>query len=281
MEGTVSDDPDARSEFATQHEDVAKPLSDDAGNSTDPTGDIADGFDAAGRDATGAATHEVRQDAAGPDHDGQDDILVAMIAGLLDIDRGDLFVRRLLEHTGQSDAAGGQLTSLLRKLRRDLGAGTDETTAFEQFIGALDDAMPDTDELARAVPVLAAATARIIVRGLDAASVRMDAENRGNLVRQAVAATRDLVGGLGPSGLEPLPVVARHLVRHAMRRGTSPAALASALPRIVARVSAEPGLMQRLLRTGAARTDQTGRGIWGRSRRLVLQSPVEITILAR
>ena len=277
----MSHDPDTQSELATQAAVIAESSINDAGSETNfPDHGPHDNVEEA-LNADGAGVREAWNADAAADHDGRDGVLFATIADLLDVDRGDIFVRRLLESIDHQDSVRRQLTPLLRDLRRTLGAGVDEARAIEQFVDALDTAMPDAGELAAAVPILAAATARIIVRGLHSVGVQMDGESRRTLVRQAVATTRTLVGDRGAGGVELLLLVARHLVRHASRRGIAPAALADALPRLVARVSAEPGLMHRLARAGAPRSDKTGRGIWGRPRRFVLHSPVEITILAR
>jgi hypothetical protein len=170
---------------------------------------------------------------------------------------------------------------MLRQLRLDLGGHAGEAWAFERFTDALDRSFLELDGFMGIAPLLAALMARIILRGLKNGGVLVDADVRRHLVRQGIAATRELIENRGDGGLKPLPLVARRLVRHALRRGKPPVALADALPRIMACLSTEPGLMQRLARAGTPRSAQTGRGMWGRPRGFVLESPVEITILAR
>jgi hypothetical protein len=213
--------------------------------------------------------------------DVRNDVLIATIVDLLDADRGDAFLAQMVASLGGSEIAERGLGPMLRQLRLDLDGQAGEARAFERFTEALDRSFPDRDGLMRIAPLLAALMARIVLRGLKNGGVLADPETRRHLVRQAIAATRELIERRGAGGLKPLPLVARRLARHALRRGKSAAALADALPRIVARLSTEPGLMQRLARAGAPRSAQTGRGMWGRPRDFVLDSPVEITILAR
>jgi hypothetical protein len=214
-------------------------------------------------------------------NDSGDDALIAAIAGTVATSRGEAFVQRLLNRLGGANIDAGGLAPLLRQLRLDLGDNGDETGAFVQFVDALDDPALDRDDLAHAVPVLAALTARAIVRGLEQGGGQVGAGAREHLAREAVTATRHLLRRRREEGLEPLPHVAGYLVRHALRRGAPPEAVANALPRIVARLTHEPALARRLVRAGAPEPDQTWRGTWGRPRRSVLHSPVEIAILAR
>jgi hypothetical protein len=222
------------------------------------------------------------QDQGDQHHDDvRNDVLVATIADLLDADRGDAFLAQLVASPGGRGIAESGLAPMLRQLRLDLGNQAGEARAFERFTEALDHSLIDRDGLMRMAPLLAALMVRIVLRGLKNGGVQADSEDRRHLVRQGIAATRELIERQGAGGLKPLPLVARRLARHALRRGKPPAALADALPRIVARLSTEPGLMQRLARAGAPRSAQTGRGMWGHPRDFVLDSPVEITILAR
>jgi len=211
----------------------------------------------------------------------RDDAMIAAIAGVLALSRGDAFLQGLIDRLGQPDLEAGALAPFLHQLRRDLRDLPDETGAFEQFIDALDDPALDGDDLKRAVPVLAALAARAIVRGLAFAGGRLGAHARRNLARGAVAATRDMVDDRRRHGLKPLPLLARYLVHHALKRNSQPVALAEVLPRIAARLSNEPALLRRLVLADAPQSNQTWRGIWGRSRHSELRSPVEITILAR
>jgi len=149
-------------------------------------------------------------------NDSGDDALIAAIAGTVATSRGEAFVQRLLNRLGGANIDAGGLAPLLRQLRLDLGDNGDETGAFVQFVDALDDPALDRDDLAHAVPVLAALTARAIVRGLEQGGGQVGAGAREHLAREAVTATRHL--------LRRLPGAARAAARRAARSGSERAA---------------------------------------------------------
>jgi hypothetical protein len=284
-EDVVTDDSNIESFHAAPDGQLPRNATVEAAQSPGASDDAMDGAPRTPPDTTDEQAHDASDDVPTWDHagdaeaDAAHDGVIPRLAGMLDMSRGDEFVQRLVDTCG--DDTEGDLAAPLQGLRSELASHTAEAAAFEQFAAAVEDLRLDEKELACAASLLGALTARIIVRDLADGGATADTDACRHLLRQAIAAAGDLLANRRAGGLQPLPLVARHLARHALRRGMTPMALADALPRITARLSTEPGLMRRLTQTATTRRRQTGRGSWGTPRRLVLHSPVEITILAR
>jgi hypothetical protein len=249
--------------------------------------DISDSWDADGGE--GDLPEDDRADtwdraAADPGNGDETDMSLETIADALGAPRGDSFLRGVIGGLGLAEAASVALRAPLRRLRGNLRDGVDEAEAFEDFVEALIPGDLDDADLAQAVPLLAALTARAIAQGVAQGGEPIGREAGQHLVREAVTATRHLVQSKGAGGLVLLPHIARGLVRHALRRGIAAAALAEALPRVAGRLLHDPDLARRLTRAGARgkpEVDRPGRWTRGRPRRLLLNGPVEITIIAR
>lgn len=219
----MSDDPDIASDQTAQDDAKQAAAAHDLDADTEfapPDGmasdDRSDGWGISGEEGeAGEGNAEVSWDAATATSavdDSPDDEL--------DIPRGDAFIRLLV--LGQTTTAGGALAPFLRQLRIDLSDRPNETGAFELFVDDLDDPALNSDDLAHAVPVLAALTARTIVPRLAHGDGRVSADARQRLVREAVAATRQLMRNRREGGLAPLPTARFPSSERVLRRQLGP-----------------------------------------------------------